>query len=67
MFATKNSEVVGGNTESKKLKKSDLKFSTGMYGIIAIIKMTKGNIAIKKLRVIELALVVNAPFTMPIM
>jgi hypothetical protein len=67
MFATKNSEVVGGSIESIKLKKSDLKFSTGMYGITAIIKMTKGNIAIKKLRVIELALVVNAPFTMPIM
>jgi hypothetical protein len=61
----KKSVVVGGNIESKKIKKSCLKLSTGMKGITAIMKRTNGKIAIKKLRVIELALVVSAPFIIP--
>ena len=49
MFATKNSEVVGGSTESKKLKKSDLKFSTGMY----VLKVNQNNNQLKTFKIIK--------------
>jgi|TARA_B100000497_G_scaffold124692_1_gene159757 hypothetical protein len=62
----KKSEVCGGKIESKKFKKSTLNDSNGIYGIKIIINNKNGNIAVKKLNAIALALVDRAPLKIPI-
>jgi hypothetical protein len=66
IFSLKKSEVWGGKKESRKFRKSTLKLSNGMYGIRIIINNKNGNMAVKKLKAIELARVVSAPLKIPI-
>ena len=66
IFWKKNSEVFGGKKESKNLKNSILKSSIGTYGITIKTNNKNGNNAIKKLKAMALALVVRAPFAIPI-